>query len=80
MKTCLVICSISVAGYSTGSPSKGRDIEHELTIDLLSALKGTSTELVMQKVVQCTGCKGSGMDMSSTITTCSKCNGSRVKT
>ena len=63
-------------GYSTGSPSKGRDIEHELTIDLLSALKGTSTELVMQKAVQCAGCKGSGMDMSSTITTCSKCNGS----
>ena len=66
----------SGAGYSTARPERGRDIEHKLTIDLLSALQGLSTELVMQKMVQCAGCKGSGMDMSSPITTCSKCNGS----
>ena len=64
------------AGYSADRPSRGRDIEHELTIDLLSALKGLSTELVMRKMVQCEGCKGSGMDRSSPITTCSQCNGS----
>ena len=64
------------AGYSTGRPSRGRDIEHDFTIDFLSALKGLSTELVMQKMVQCTGCKGSGMDSSSSITTCPQCNGS----
>ena len=62
--------------YTTSSPARGRDIEHELTIDFLSSLKGLSTELVIQKMVQCAGCRGSGMDMSSTITTCSKCNGS----
>ncbi len=66
----------SGAGYSRARPERGRDIEHKLTIDLLSALQGLSTELVMQKMVQCAGCKGSGMDMSSPITTCSKCNGS----
>ena len=63
-------------GYSADRPSRGRDIEHELTIDLLSALKGLSTELVMQKMVQCEGCKGSGMDRLSSLTTCSQCNGS----
>ena len=49
------------ARYSTDRPSRGRDIEHDLTIDFLSALKGFSTELVIQKMVQCTGCKGSGI-------------------
>lgn len=63
-------------GYSTDRPSRERDIEHDLTIDLLSALKGFSTELVIQKVVQCSGCKGSGLDMSAPISTCSQCSGS----
>ena len=63
-------------GYSKDRPSRGRDIENDFTIDLLSALKGFSTELVMQKMVQCAGCKGSGIDSSSPITTCSQCNGS----
>lgn len=38
-------------GFGTRSqrPIKGRDMEHDLTIDLLSALKGYQTELSIQK-------------------------------
>lgn len=56
--------------------AKGRDIQHELTIDLISALKGFETQLSMQKVKECAYCKGSGMDPDSTMSTCSTCGGS----
>jgi len=56
--------------------AKGRDTQHELTIDLISALKGFETQLSMQKVKECAYCKGSGMDPDSTMSTCSTCGGS----
>jgi molecular chaperone DnaJ len=57
------------------APIKGRDIEHEIEIDLISALKGFETELSLQTAKTCTACNGSGMD-SSTITKCKTCGGS----
>ena len=63
-------------GFRTGSASKGRDIEHNMTIDLISALKGFDTELSMQKVKECAGCRGSGIDPSSKMSTCPTCGGS----
>lgn len=62
--------------YSTGMSSTGRDMEHEMTIDLISALKGFETELSMQKIRDCQTCKGSGTDPNSSMTTCSMCGGS----
>lgn len=56
--------------------SRGRDMEHEMTIDLISALKGFETELSMQKMKPCQGCSGSGIDPKSGMTTCSACGGS----
>ncbi len=63
-------------GFRTTAASKGRDIEHEMTIDLISALKGFETELTMQKIKTCPGCQGSGTDPNSQVNTCSACNGS----
>jgi molecular chaperone DnaJ len=54
----------------------GRDIEHEMTIDLLSALKGFETNLAMQKPITCTECKGSGTDPKAPMSTCTACGGS----
>jgi molecular chaperone DnaJ len=62
--------------FRTAAPSKGRDIEHGMTIDLLSALNGFSTELSMQKMTLCETCGGSGNEPGSTMTTCSVCGGS----
>ncbi len=63
-------------GFGSNMSSRGRDIEHEMTIDLISALKGFETELSMQKIKACEACKGSGTDPKSSMTTCSTCGGS----
>jgi molecular chaperone DnaJ len=63
-------------GFRPTGSGRGRDIQHDMTIDLVSALKGFETELSMQKMKVCPGCQGSGMDAGSVLTTCSACNGS----
>jgi molecular chaperone DnaJ len=63
-------------GFRAPMPTRGRDIEHEMTIDMISALKGFKTELSMQKVKSCPACHGSGTDPNSVMSTCSACNGS----
>ncbi len=55
---------------------KGRDIEHDLTIDMISALKGAETELTMQKPKVCSLCNGSGTDPNGKLTVCRNCGGS----
>jgi molecular chaperone DnaJ len=62
--------------YGAGGPAKGRDMEHEMTIDLLSALRGFETELSMEKLKPCDRCNGSGNDPDVIMTTCSACGGS----
>lgn len=64
------------SGFETRMASRGADVQHEMQIDLISALKGFETELSMQKMKVCTGCQGSGTDPKSQMTTCSKCGGS----
>lgn len=66
------------AGRASGSPvpSKGRDMEHDMTIDLISALKGFETELSMQKMKPCQPCNGAGIDPSAGMSTCTTCGGS----
>lgn len=63
-------------GGLRSTSSRGRDMEHEMTIDLISALKGFETELSMQKMKPCQSCKGSGIDTKSGISTCAACGGS----
>jgi len=63
-------------GFRATAPSRGRDIEHDMTIDLISALKSFETDLTMEKIKVCPGCKGSGTDPNSTITKCEMCGGS----
>jgi len=68
-------------GGARGGPgatmaARGRDAEHDMTIDLISALKGFKTDLSMQLVKKCPECQGSGIDPHSTLTTCPTCNGS----
>jgi molecular chaperone DnaJ len=64
-------------GFSTGGrrTTKGRDIEHEMTIDMMSALRGFETELSMQKAKACDRCGGSGDDPNSSASTCASCGG-----
>lgn len=63
-------------GFKHKQPSRGRDIEYDMTIDLISSLKGFETEISMQKMKKCVDCKGSGTDPKSSYTTCRICGGS----
>lgn len=63
-------------GFGATMAARGRDVEHDMTIDMISALRGFETELSMQKVKSCDECNGSGMDPRSGITTCAQCGGS----
>jgi molecular chaperone DnaJ len=64
------------SGFGTRAAVAGRDIEHEMTIDLISALKGFETELSMQKAAICSTCHGTGADPNSKMSTCPRCRGS----
>lgn len=59
-----------------GGGTRGRDIEHDFTVDLISALKGVETELTMQRPKACSLCNGSGTDPNGKLTPCSTCGGS----
>jgi molecular chaperone DnaJ len=63
-------------GFGARGAARGRDMEHEMTIDLLSALRGFDTELSMQKLKACDRCNGSGNDPDTVMSTCSACGGS----
>ena len=64
------------SGFRSQTPLKGRDLQHDMTIDLVSALRGFETELSMQKPKTCHACSGSGNDPNSTLSTCAYCGGS----
>jgi molecular chaperone DnaJ len=48
--------------FRDGRKSKGRDLEHEMAVDFLAALRGVETELVMEKTTPCPRCQGSGTE------------------
>lgn len=62
--------------FGRATAARGRDVEHEMTIDLVSALKGFETEISMQMMSPCSVCKGSGTDPGAGISTCPSCGGS----
>jgi molecular chaperone DnaJ len=53
----------------------GRDIEYDLEIDLVSALKGFETDLSMQKQKPCPNCGGIGTEPHSQEGLCLNCGG-----
>jgi len=53
----------------------GRDVEHDITIDLVSSLKGFETNLTMQKRKPCHTCSGSGINPNSDFKKCINCEG-----
>lgn len=56
-------------------PSRGADVETEISIDFREAAKGTTLPIELSGKAPCTTCHGSGSKTGKTET-CSKCNGS----
>jgi molecular chaperone DnaJ len=63
------------AGFAGAKTGRGQDIEYEMAIDLVSALKGFETEIAMQKPLECPTCRGTGADPGVSETACSACKG-----
>lgn len=66
-----------IFGGAGGAPEArgGSDAESEITIDLLDAVRGLSTELTIQRQDACPDCGGSGAD-AATSSVCPECHGS----
>ncbi len=62
------------AGHSA-KPSRGADVETEITLDFREAAKGTTIPLALSGNAPCTTCHGSGSSSGKT-STCGTCNGS----
>ncbi len=58
----------------TGVRAAGEDLETELEIDLLDAVRGLATEIGIDRREVCATCTGSGLDLSS-APICSQCGG-----
>jgi molecular chaperone DnaJ len=56
-------------------PTRGRDIESSLEIDFLTAIKGATTRVTIQKENICAQCGGEGRIQSSTDSVCKACKG-----
>lgn len=61
------------AGH-TARPSRGADVETQITLDFCEAAKGTTIPLQLSGEAPCTTCHGSG-SKSGKLTTCSTCDG-----
>jgi molecular chaperone DnaJ len=64
------------SGRFTAKTVRGRDIEHEMEVDFVTALRGFETRLSLNKAKVCPNCSGSGVDSRAKIMTCSACGGS----
>jgi molecular chaperone DnaJ len=62
--------------YRTTGSLKGRDVEYEMTVDFISALRGIETEIAMQKTKACERCSGSGSEPGTKLIPCKTCGGS----
>ncbi|MDY3127532.1 MAG: molecular chaperone DnaJ [Corynebacterium sp.] len=62
-------------GGRAARPSRGADVETEVTLDFREAAKGTTIPLQISGEAPCTTCHGSGSKSGKT-TICSNCNGS----
>lgn len=62
--------------YQSSRQATGRDVEYEMTVDFVSALRGIETEISMQKIRECARCSGSGTEPGTKLIPCQTCGGS----
>ncbi|MDD5475770.1 MAG: DnaJ C-terminal domain-containing protein, partial [Syntrophales bacterium] len=56
--------------------TKGQDVEYNITVDFLSALRGMKTDISLQRPKHCEGCEGTGTESGTTLIPCEACGGS----
>jgi len=65
---------------STGGPTKGADVEAELTLDFADALSGLTAPISLSSPHTCGTCRGSGAKPGTTPRVCATCGGSGFST
>ncbi|MBI4962649.1 MAG: molecular chaperone DnaJ [Desulfomonile tiedjei] len=63
------------AGSAARGPARGRDIESSLEVDFITAIKGATTRITLQKNQACSRCGGTGQISSGTDSVCQTCKG-----
>ncbi len=63
------------ASGAAGRPRRGADVETEVRIDFVEAVKGATVPLRLSSPSSCTNCHGSGAKPGTTPRTCSNCGG-----
>ncbi|CEG40307.1 chaperone protein [Plasmopara halstedii] len=64
---------------STNQPQRGSDIQVDITLNFMEAVRGTTRDLNITANVECDTCDGSGAKPGTKSKTCSTCNGSGVQ-
>ncbi|GAA5800669.1 hypothetical protein HPULCUR_006105 [Helicostylum pulchrum] len=67
------------AGRPSG-PAPGEDLQTQVTLSFMEAVKGTTKYVQVDKVTNCGTCEGSGLGAGKQKETCTNCNGSGVQT
>jgi molecular chaperone DnaJ len=65
-------------GSSSGSgnrPRKGRDLEYEVSLDFMEAVKGAKKEIKVKRYETCPKCDGSGAKPGTGLSACKACGG-----
>lgn len=63
------------AGGRRGGPTRGADMETELTVGFEDAAQGVTTTLNVRGAATCSHCSGTGAEPGSSVTTCPTCGG-----
>ncbi len=64
--------------YTSGSVPKGSDLEAEIHLSFLDAVKGLTTSVNVTSAVRCSVCMGSGAKPGTSPVTCQRCKGTGV--
>lgn len=63
------------SSQNNGGVSKGRDLEYNLKVDFLEAVKGTTKQIRVRKYEACSNCAGSGAKPGTSKAICNRCGG-----
>ncbi|KAI8967015.1 hypothetical protein BDF20DRAFT_840549 [Mycotypha africana] len=70
----------SAAGGNPFHPSQGEDIQVPLTLSFMEAVKGATKFVQINKVTNCSSCRGTGLGAGKKRATCGVCHGTGVQT
>lgn len=65
-------------GRSRGGPTRGSDMQTDLTISFDEAAQGTTTSVKIRGATPCSRCGGNGAEPGSSVSTCPTCSGRGV--